>query len=134
MVLSDECWDERQRRGQTWIHEAKQSHWRWVATEGLNHVPAQAIWQMGHGRWGIENQAFNLLTQTYHLSHCFHHHPVAIVAWLLITLLAVNLTSLFFRHWVAPHAEADFTWSDLIEEFGQSLAWEDDWERCLNSS
>lgn len=134
VVLADERWEQRRRRGKTWQREAKQSHWRWVATEGLNHVPAKGIWQMGHGRWGIENQTFNLLTQAYHLGHCFHHHPVAIVAWLLLTLLAVNLTTLFYRHWVAPRAAADFTLSDLIEEFRENLGWEADWERCLDSS
>jgi hypothetical protein len=51
----------------------------------------------------------------------------------LITLLAVNLTTLFFRQWVAPRAEADFTLSDLIEELRESLACEADWERCLDS-
>ncbi len=134
VVLSDERWEERRREGKTWTHRAKRSHWRWAVTEGLNHVPSPMIWQMGHGRWGIENQAFNLLTQAYHLDHCFHHHPVAIVAWLLITLLAVNLTTLFFRRWVAPRAEADFTLSDLIEELREGLAWEADWERCWDSS
>jgi hypothetical protein len=133
VVMSEERWQERRRRGKTWIHETKQSHWRWAATEGLNHVPAQAIWQMGHGRWDIENQAFNLLTQAHHWGHCFHPHPVAIVAWLLITLLALNLTTLFFRHWVAPRAETDFTLSDLVEEFRESLAGQADWERCLDS-
>ena len=134
VVLSEESWQERHREGKTWKHTAKQSHWRWAATAELDHVPAQGIWEMGHGRWGIENQGFNLLTQGYHLDHCFHHEPVAILAWLLLTLLAVNLTNLFYRHWVAPRAEADFTRSDLIDQFREDLAVEADWERCLDSS
>jgi hypothetical protein len=52
---------------------------------------------MGHGRWGIENHAFNELTQHYHLEHCPHHHPVAIMAWLLILMLAFNLFEWFTR-------------------------------------
>jgi hypothetical protein len=59
---------------------------------------------------------------------------VAILAWLLITLLAVNLTTLFYRHWVAPRAEADFAVSDLIEAFREPLSGDADWERCLDSS
>ncbi len=133
VVLAEEQWEERKRRGKAWQHERKQSHWRWAATEGLDHLPAQTIWQMGHGRWAIENHAFNQLTQHYHLEHCFHHHPVAILAWLLINLLAFNVTTLFFRHWVAPRAETDFTRSDLIEEFRENLVLEADWERCLDS-
>jgi hypothetical protein len=50
------------------------------------------------------------------------------------TRLAVNLTTLFYRHWVAPRAAADFTVSDLIEECREHLGGEADWERCLDSS
>jgi hypothetical protein len=35
----------------------------WVACEGLSDYPAEVIYQGGHRRWGIENQAFNELTQ-----------------------------------------------------------------------
>lgn len=134
VVLADECWTERQRRGKVWKSVPKRSHWRWVATAGLAHVPRQAIWQMGHGRWGIENQAFNLLTRDYHLRHCFHHHPVAITAALLIRLVAVNVTRLFYRHWVAPRAAADFTWTDLLEEFRENLAWDAEWAQGWDTS
>jgi hypothetical protein len=43
------------------------------------------------------------------------------------------VTTLFFRHWVAPRAGADSTLSDLVEEFCEHLEWEADWERCLDS-
>jgi hypothetical protein len=121
VVLSDEQWQERQRRGKVWHQQSKRSHWRWVVSSGLDHLAAKAIWQMGHGRWAIENKAFNLLTRTYHLSHCFHHHPVAIVARLLLTLLAVNVTTLFYRHWIVPRAQADYTRSDLLEDLREGL-------------
>ena len=134
VVLSEETWQERQRRGKTWQWESKGSHWRWVVTDGLSHVPMQGIWQIGHGRWGIENQAFNLLTRAYHLRHCFHHHPVAILAWLLIMVLAVNVTRLFYRHWVVPRTASDFTWSDLLEEFRENLAWDFDWAQGGDTS
>jgi hypothetical protein len=133
VVLSDEQWEQRRRRGQTWQHVPRQSHWRWVATGDLDHVPARGIWQMGHGRWGVENQTFNRLTRDYHLGHCYHHHPVAIWAWLLITLLAVNLTTLFVRHWMAPRAEPGFSVSDFIKQLYANLEWETDWEHCLDS-
>ena len=32
----------------------------------------------------VENRAFNELTRHYHLPHCPHPEPVAILAWLLI--------------------------------------------------
>jgi hypothetical protein len=52
---------------------------------------------MGHRRWGVENHAFNELTKYYHWEHCPHHEPVAIVAWLLILVLGLNLFELFAR-------------------------------------
>lgn len=133
VVLADEWWTARQRRGPTWVRQARQSHWRWVATAGLDAVPARVIWQMGHGRWGIENQGFNQLTRDYHLKHCCHHHPVAMVAWLLLTLLAVNLTMLFYRHWRVPRA-ADCTLRDLVEAWREALLEPADWAACLDSS
>src|SRR5437762_6715230 len=45
----------------------------------------------------LENDGFNELTQYYHLEHCSHHEPVAIVAWLLILVLAMNLFEVFAR-------------------------------------
>ena len=49
------------------------------------------IYQAGHRRWGIENKAFNELTQSYHLEHCFHHEPVSMLAQMLILLLGFTL-------------------------------------------
>jgi hypothetical protein len=134
VVLAEESWEARQRRGKAWQRVPRRSHWRWVVTSGLAPVPLQAIWQMGHGRWGIENHAFNLLTRHYHLRHCFHHHPVAMVATLLIWLLAVNVTRLFYRHWVQPRAVPDFTWTDLLEEFRESLIGDAPWGQGWDSS
>lgn len=134
VVLAEEQWQERQRHGKAWKTQTRSSHWRWVASAGLDPVAAKGIWQIGHGRWAIENKAFNLLTRSYHLSHCFHHHPVAIVARLLLTLLAVNVTTLFFRHWVAPRALADYTWTDLIDDLREGLVAQDGERQIADTS
>jgi len=47
--------------------------------------------------WGVENRAFNELTQHYHLEHGPHHEPVAILAWLLIRVLGFNLFEVLAR-------------------------------------
>lgn len=70
---------------------------RWTASPELDSYPQQIIWRIGHRRWAIENHLFNELIQYYHLEHCPHHHPVAILAWLLILLLAFNLFEVFVR-------------------------------------
>jgi hypothetical protein len=51
--------------------------------------------QAGHRRWGIENKAFNELTQSDHLEHCYHHEPVSMLVQMLILLLAFTLFTAF---------------------------------------
>jgi len=97
VVLAQEQWPAVQRVGGRRKVTDQQSTWRWLVSPELEAYPARVIWQIGHRRWGIENHAFNELTQHYHLEHCPHHHPVAIVAWLLILVLAFNVFEWFCR-------------------------------------
>lgn len=97
VVLAEERWTERQQHGGRYRRVARQSQWRWVASAELDGEAAAVIWEIGHRRWGVENHAFNELTQHYHLTHCPHHEPVAILAWLLILVLGFNLFELFVR-------------------------------------
>ena len=97
VVVAQETWPEAHRVAGRRVVEDQESHWRWAVTQELSGCSAQQIWQMGHRRWGVENHAFNELTQYYHLEHCPRHEPVAILAWLLILVLAMNLFELFAR-------------------------------------
>lgn len=97
VVLAEEHWTQRRQRGGRYTREDCQSQWRWVATPELDGYAAAVIWAIGHQRWGVENHAFNELTQHYHLTHCPRHEPVAILAWLLVLVLGFNLFELFVR-------------------------------------
>jgi hypothetical protein len=97
VVQAQEQWSERRVQGGRKTTVAQRSFWRWLVSPELDGLPAQGVWRIGHARWGIENHVFNQLTQHYHLEHCPHHHPVAIVAWLLILVLAFNLFEWFAR-------------------------------------
>ncbi len=97
IVLSNEEWVETNRVAGRIVRKPMKSHWRWTASPELDPYPKEVIWKIGHNRWGIENRVFNQLTQHYHLEHCPHHHPVAIIAWLLILVLAFNLFEVFVR-------------------------------------
>jgi hypothetical protein len=68
-----------------------------LASRELDAYGAAVIWRIGHQRWGVENHAFNELTQHYHLTHCLHHAPGAVMGWLLILVLGFNLFELFAR-------------------------------------
>ena len=97
VVTAQEHWQQNRRRGHQTTVQKMETHWRWVADEGLDGYSAKTIWAIGHGRWGIENHAFNELTQHYHLTHCAHHHPTAILAHLLFLVWAFNCFEAFCR-------------------------------------
>lgn len=59
----------------------------WGASDGLDGYGAQVIYQAGHRRWGIENKAFNDVTQAQHLKPCCHHEPWSMLAQMHILML-----------------------------------------------
>jgi len=95
VVKVRERWTQRRRVGQEWVHEQKEQNWIWVVTGDLDGYEGAAIRDIGHLRWKIENNAFGELTQHWHLTHCAHHHPVAVVALLWIKILAFTLFHAF---------------------------------------
>jgi hypothetical protein len=90
-----ERWTQRERRGNQWVHQPKEQNWIWVVAGDLDGYDGAAIRDIGHLRWKVENNAFGELTQHWHLTHCAHHHPVAVVALLWIKLLAFTLFHAF---------------------------------------
>jgi Transposase DDE domain len=91
VVTSQEQWEKACYRGGKKCRKQLSSQWIWGVTEEFAGYGAKTIWRVGHRRWGIENKAFRELTQEYHLEHCFHHHPVAMLAQMLILMLAFNM-------------------------------------------
>lgn len=126
VVVADEQWEEVHRQGKSRVRVPKKSHWRWLASRELDGYGAKTLWRVGHQRWGVENHAFNELTQHYHLEHCPHHEPVAIVAWLLLLVLAFNLFEVFARLHGKLWCQGKRTLQDIASELFESLArWED---------
>ena len=97
VVLAEEQWIENQQLNGQKTAVQKQSHWRWLVDRGLDCSSGEIIHQIGHQRWGVENHAFNELTQYYHLTHCPRHHPSAILVWLLFRIIGFNLFEFFVR-------------------------------------
>jgi len=98
VVISDERWTEHKVQGGKKISRAQQSRWMWVACEGLSGYLPEVIYHGGHRRWGIENQAFNELTQGYHLTHCYHHDPTSMLVQMLILIFGFTLFTAFALH------------------------------------
>jgi hypothetical protein len=95
IVRVRERWAQRQRVGPEWKTEQKEQNWIWVVAGDLDGYDGAAIRDMGHLRWKIENHAFGELTQHWHLTHCAHHHPVAVLALLWIKIIAFTLFHAF---------------------------------------
>lgn len=97
VVVAEEKWKENHRKGTKKVLEPKESHWRWVVTKELDGHPTRVIWDIGYNRWGIENHAFNEMTQFCHLTYCPHHEPVAIIVWLLFLIIGFVTFEAFAR-------------------------------------
>ncbi len=95
VVRVRERWTQRTRVGQEWKTEEKEQHWIWVVAGDSDGYDGAVIRDLGHSRWKIENNAFGQLTQHWHLTHCAHHHPVAVVALLWIKIIAFTLFHAF---------------------------------------
>lgn len=95
VVRAEEQWVEKLIQGGQKRSQPKQTKWIWGASAGLDGYGPLMIYQAGHRRWGIENKAFNELTQGYHLEHCYHHEPVSMLAQMLILLLGFTLFTAF---------------------------------------
>jgi hypothetical protein len=95
VVHSLEQWTQTSVVGGKRTTQPQTSNWWWMVSETLRGYPAPVIYHGGHRRWGIENKAFNELTQFYHLEHCYHHEPVAMLAQMLILMLGFVLFSAY---------------------------------------
>lgn len=126
VVVAQEEWSEVRRTGGQKVLIPQESHWRWIALKELDGYDAHTIWQIGHRRWGIENHAFNELTQHYHLTHCARHHPVAILAGLLILIIAFVAFEIFAKVHGKLVRLAGLTLQQVTRLIDQALErWED---------
>lgn len=83
------------RRQRTGKEETCVTEWMWVTTICQKAVPTKTFVDIGHGRWDIENKAFNELVTYWHADHVYKHTIGAIEAFWLITMLAYNLFHAF---------------------------------------
>lgn len=104
VVRSLETKTVRERIAHQWTERQGVEDWRWavLSKEGQAKLPADLVVQWGHARWDEETRGFGELTQHWHLNHCYHHHPTAMLAGLLILFLAFCLTTVFFDRNLKP--------------------------------
>jgi len=125
VVHSEERWVEKKLVGGEKVSQPQISDWWWMASEGLQSYPGKVVYEGGHRRWGIENKAFNELTQFYHLEHCYHHEPAAMLAQMLILMLGF----LLFNAYATLHSQQFRLGQVTLKELAHDLdlALEQDW-------
>lgn len=71
------------------------SEWVWAVTLSKQEAGTQAVVDLGHDRWLIENKAINEMVTYWYADHVYKHHPVAISAFWLTQMLMLNLFRAF---------------------------------------
>lgn len=113
-----------QSREETTIHrqlhradEILQSEWLWVTSLPVSLADTATVVHAGHGRWGIENYAFNELGHQWHGDHAYKYDTHALLACTLLLFIAYNLFHTFLERNLKPevkHGRTEIHWADLI--------------------
>lgn len=133
VVRSEEQWVEKRVQGQCKRSQPRRSQWVWGASAELDGYGASVIYQAGHRRWGIENKAFNELTQAYHLEHCYHHEPTSMLAQMLILMLGFTLFTAFAERHCKLMRLGALTAKALAKELDLALEEDLPWDQWFHS-
>jgi hypothetical protein len=82
--------------------EEHHSDWMWVTTLSQTRASTAAVVQLGHGRWTIENQGFNELTNQWHADHVYKHAPQAMLVLWLLVMACLTVFLAFYRRNLKP--------------------------------
>ena len=85
---------KRQRDGN--IEELPISSWFWLTTIPPEKASSQAVVEIAHSRWSIENEGFNELVNQWHADHVYKHASNAILTFWLMSMVASNVFRVFF--------------------------------------
>jgi len=93
-----------------------------VTTLPAAKLSARLLWQIGHGRWEIENDLFHTLVTYWSLDHCFKHEPTAILNFVLTLFLAFVLLQSFYLGNLKSQCRAHLTLIGVAVELFFALA------------
>jgi Transposase DDE domain len=122
VLRTEEVITRRHRDGKGWIQKKETHHWEWVTTLSAARLSAYLLWQIGHGRWEIENDLFHTLATHWSLDHCFRHEPTAILNFILTLFIAFVLLQSFYLGNLKPQRRAHLTLMSVAVELAFGLA------------
>lgn len=109
---------KRQRTGEIEEHT---SEWMWVTTLSQHRASTWAVVDLGHGRWGIENEGFNETVNRWHGDHVYTHDDHAMLAFALLLYIAYNLFVAFWRFNLKSARRHLFTMMHIAAEMAAAL-------------
>ena len=122
VLHTEEIRNRRRRVAGEWKETTETQSWYWATTLPEKLLSVHQLWQVGHGRWDIENDNFNTLSRDWALDHCFKHDPTAILNFILTLFVAFVLLQSFYRGNLKPELQRIFsTLIALAAEFHGSL-------------
>jgi len=121
VLRTEEVRTRRHRHESGWITEKETHHWEWVTTLPAARLSTRLLWQIGHGRWQIENDLFHTLATYWSLDHCFKHEPTAILNFILTLFLAFVLLQSFYWGNLKPQRRTHLTLIALSQELHLSV-------------
>lgn len=121
VLHTEETITKRQRKNHQWIEVKEIHHWWWVTTVSISQIPTKLLWYIAHRRWEIENNLFHTLVTHWSLNHCFKHHPMAILNFILTLFIAFILLQSFYYGNLKPQRRTHLTLIGLAKELHLSL-------------
>ena len=101
VIVSEEATVKRthSKDGKEWEDIVDKANWMWVTnlpcpkTDDLDDLKNTV--RICHSRWQIENQCFNETVNTWKADHVYRHSKNAIIVFLLLLFMAVNIFNIF---------------------------------------
>ena len=121
VLHTEETVTKRHRKNHQWIEETEVHNWWWVTTLSMAQVSTRMLWYIAHRRWEIENDLFHTLVTHWSLDHCFKHHPVAILNFVLTLFIAFMLLQSFYYGNLKPQRRIHLTLIGLANELHLGL-------------
>ena len=122
VLRTEELITRRHRDAEGWTQKKETHHWEWVTTLPAARLSTRLLWQIGHGRWEIENDLFHTLATYWSLDHCFRHEPTAILNFILTLFIAFVLLQSFYVGNLKPQRRAHLTLISVALELAFGLA------------
>ena len=98
VIVSEETTTKRvhAKEGKSWEQKIEVSNWMWV-TNIMNGSlgDLKNTVRICHSRWQIENKCFNETVNTWRADHIYRHSENAIIAFLLLLFICVNIFNIF---------------------------------------